>query len=131
MLSDEPVSILGEDSAPSAGDYALQSLAACYAATFAANAIDMHIDIRTLHIEVEGEFHLAGFLGLNPEVSPGFTGIRVFVDIASDKATCAQLDDLIERVEERSVIRQTFVRSVPVQTVRRTPKRGTVGDTPQ
>lgn len=116
LESDEPPALLGEDSAPSAGDYVLKALAACYTVTIAANAAAKGIDLDSLHLELEGDFDLHGFLGLDESVRPGMGELRVEVAIDSPNASREQLEELIGVVQERSPIRDTIANPVPVVT---------------
>lgn len=114
--SDEPPALLGEDTAPSAGDYVLKALAACYAVTFAANAAAQEIELESLHFDLEGDFDLHGFLGLDENVRPGMQELRVTVSIESPNASREQLEELVNAVQERSPIRDTLANPVPVVT---------------
>ena len=114
--SDEPPALLGADAAASAGEYALQALAACYAVTFAANAAAQSIELSDLRLELEGDFNLHGFLGLDDSVRPGMQEVRVRVHAASPNATREQLQGLVEAVQQRSPIRDTLASPVHVRT---------------
>jgi len=114
--SDEPPALLGQDSAASAGEYVLKGLAACYAVTFAANAAAQGIELESLHCDLEGDFDLHGFLGLDPAVRPGMQELRVKVSAESPNASRAQLEELVETVQQRSPIRDTLANPVPVVT---------------
>ncbi|MBS1895509.1 MAG: OsmC family protein [Actinobacteria bacterium] len=116
LASDEPPALLGQDSAPSAGDYVLKALAACYAVTLAANAASRGIELDSVHFDLEGDFDLHGFLGLDEAVRPGLQELRVAVDIDSPNATREQLTELVEAVQQRSPIRDTLANPVPVVT---------------
>lgn len=114
--SDEPPALLGEDTAPSAGEYVLEALAACYAVTLAANAAVREIELDSVHFDLEGDFDLHGFLGLDDEVRPGMQELRVAIDIESPNASREQLEELVQAVQERSPIRDTLAKPVPVVT---------------
>jgi uncharacterized OsmC-like protein len=114
--SDEPPALLGQDTAPSAGDYVLKALAACYAVTFSANAAAKGIELDSLHFDLHGDFDLHGFLGLDENVRPGMQELRVDVSIESPNASREQLEELVEIVQTRSPIRDTLANPVPVVT---------------
>jgi uncharacterized OsmC-like protein len=116
LQSDEPPALLGDDSAPSAGDYVLKALASCYTVTIAANAAARGIELESVRLELEGDFDLHGFLGLDANVRPGMGELRVEVAIESPHASRAQLEELIEVVQERSPVRDTIANPVPVIT---------------
>jgi uncharacterized OsmC-like protein len=116
LESDEPPALLGEDRAPSAGEYVLKALAACYAVTVAANAASRDIELESVHLALEGDFDLHGFLGLDEKVRPGMQELRVNVSIESPNASRAELEELVEVVQERSPIRDTLASPVQVIT---------------
>lgn len=113
--SDEPVALLGEDTAASPGEYALQALASCYTVTCAANAAVRGITMDSLEIELEGDFDLHGFFGLG-DVRPGMQELRVTMRIESPDASREELEDLVRTVEQRSPLRDTFANPVVVST---------------
>lgn len=116
MESDEPEALLGTDHAPNPGEYVLQALAGCYAATFAAQATVRGIELATLRLDMETDFDLQGFLGLDPQVRPGAQGIRVVVHATSNNASDEELQGLVDAVEAHSPIRDTLANPVPVTT---------------
>ncbi|MEZ5076076.1 MAG: OsmC family protein [Solirubrobacterales bacterium] len=116
LASDEPPALLGEDTAPSAGDYVLKALAACYAVTLAANAAVREIELDSVHFDLEGDFDLHGFLGLDEQIRPGMQELRIAVSIESSNTSREQLEELVRTVEERSPIRDTLAAPVPVVT---------------
>lgn len=117
MESDEPMALLGTDKAASPAQYVLQALAACYAVTTAANAAVRGIDLNSLKFEMQTDFDLHGFLGLNDSVRPGAQEIRVTVHAEARNASREQLEDLIAAVQQRSPIRDTLVNAVTIHTV--------------
>ena len=102
MSSDEPVALLGSDTAASPGEYVLQALAGCYTVTLAANAAARGITLDGYRLHLEADFDLAGFLGVDKDQSPGAQQIRVDVELDAPNATREQLDELIKVVESRS-----------------------------
>lgn len=116
MSSDEPVALLGSDTAASPGEYVLQALAGCYTVTLAANAAARGITLDGYRLHLEADFDLAGFLGVDKDQSPGAQQIRVEVELDAPNATREQLDELIKVVESRSPIRDTLMRPIEVTT---------------
>ncbi|MBF6063334.1 OsmC family protein [Nocardia terpenica] len=119
MNSDEPTQVLGTDMAVSPTEWVLQALAGCYTVTIAANAALRGISLRAVHLDLEGDVDLSGFLGLDPAARPGIGHIRVAVTLDAPDATAAELENLIEAVQQRSVVRDTLVRPVAVTTTLR------------
>lgn len=77
--ADEPLVLLGENRAPNAGEYLLQAIAACVSGTMVYHAAARGIALDGLECSVHGDVDLRGFLGLDPDVRPGFGQIRVAV----------------------------------------------------
>ena len=116
MSSDEPASLLGTDTAVSPGEYVAQALAGCYAVTTAANAASRGIQLRSMALKVEVDFDLRRFLGMPSEAPVGASEVRVLVTLDAPGHSPAELHELIAAVEQRSPIRDTLVRAVPVVT---------------
>jgi uncharacterized OsmC-like protein len=116
LKSDEPTALLGSDTGVSPGEYVLQALAGCYMVTIAANAAVRDIVLEDVRLELEADFDLRGFLGIDTSIRSGSQGIRVNVAIDSPNATSEQLKDLVHAVEKRSPIRDTLANPVDVKT---------------
>ncbi|TDD48129.1 OsmC family protein [Saccharopolyspora elongata] len=117
LESDEPAALLGTDTAASPGEYVLQALAGCYAVTYAANAAARGIELSSLRLDMEVDFDLQGFLGLDKSVRPGAQEIRVTVHAESPNTSREGLQELTEAVQQRSPIRDTLANAVCVSTV--------------
>jgi uncharacterized OsmC-like protein len=116
MASDEPAALLGSDTAISPAEHLLQALAGCYTVTLAANAAARGVELEGYRLHLEADFDLAGFLGVDPDQSPGAQGIRATLDLDAPKSTREELKDLVKLVESRSPIRDTLTRAVNVST---------------
>lgn len=116
MSSDEPAALLGTDTAVSPAEYVLQALAGCYTVTLAANAASRGIDVRSFRLGLAGDFDLAGFLGVDPEVRPGAKQLRVTVELDAPGHSREELEELVRLVEQRSPIRDTLANPVEVVT---------------
>jgi uncharacterized OsmC-like protein len=82
--ADEPLVLLGENHAPNAGEYLLHAIAACLSGTIVYHAAARGIALEGLECTVHGDVDLRGFLGLDPDVRPGFGQIRVTVTATGD-----------------------------------------------
>ena len=116
LESDEPTVLLGTDKAASPGEYILQALAGCYAVTYSSMAAMRGIELSSLTLDMQVDFDLQGFLGLDKSVRPGAQEIRVDVRATSPNATTEQLRELTELVQQRSPIRDTLANAVTVTT---------------
>ncbi len=98
---DEPNELLGINSAPNPAEYMLAGMAGCMAVTFMAGATAMNVQIDKLKLEIDGELDLQGFLGLNPEVNPGFPELK-FIFHVKGNGTQEQYEKLMKRVTMHS-----------------------------
>lgn len=116
MQSDEPAALLGTDTATSPAEHLLQALAGCYTVTLAANAASRGIELHGYRLQLEADFDLASFLGVDPGLPPGASAVRVSIDLDAPGSTREELEELVAIVEARSPIRDTLVRPVLVET---------------
>lgn len=112
---DEPPVLLGNNSGPNAVELLLQALAFCYAVGYVANAAARGIEITRMDYEIEGDFDVRPFLGLDGP-RPGFTAIRAKAIVSSPNATEEQLQDLCRYVQQTSPVRDCLANPIPVET---------------
>lgn len=98
---DEPSELLGVNSAPNPAEYMLGGMAGCMAVTFIAGATAMNIEVNQLQLEIDGELDLQGFLGLNPDINPGFPELK-FIFHVQGNGTQEQYEKLMDRVKMHS-----------------------------
>jgi uncharacterized OsmC-like protein len=115
LVGDEPPVLLGDNAGPNAVELVLQALGFCYAVGFAANAAAKGIELTSMEYELEGDFDVRSFLGLEGPRA-GFTDIRVTGRIASPNASDEQLAELCQYVQDTSPVRDCLVNEVPVTT---------------
>ncbi|MGY1433542.1 OsmC family protein [Streptomyces reniochalinae] len=116
LESDEPAALLGSDTAASPAEYVLQALAGCYAVTFATHAANRGIELSSLRLDMEADFDLQGFLGLDEKTRPGAQEIRVTVHAESPNTSRGGLLELTAFVQEHSPIRDILAHEVRVST---------------
>jgi len=75
--ADEPIVLLGSDTAPNPSEYLLTALAACVTSSLVYHAAARGIKIEEVESQVEGDVDVRGFLGLDPSVRNGFDNIRM------------------------------------------------------
>lgn len=98
---DEPTQLLGVNCAPNPAEYMLGGMAGCMAVTFMAGATAMGVQIDKLKLEIDGELDLQGFLGINPEVNPGFPELK-FIFHVKGNGSQEQYQKLMDRVSNHS-----------------------------
>ena len=115
LHGDEPPVLLGQNKGANAVELLLQALAFCYAVGFAANAAAKGIEISRMEYEIEGEFDVRPFLGIDGP-RPGFNRIKATGRVSSPNATKEQLEELCQYVQDTSPVRDSLANAVPVET---------------
>ena len=101
IAADEPPELLGQNSAPNPQELLLAAFNACIAVGYVANAAVMGVTLENVEIETEGELNLRGFLGIDPNVKPGYESIRYKVRLAGN-GTREQYQAIHEQVLKTS-----------------------------
>jgi uncharacterized OsmC-like protein len=96
MHADEPAVLLGEDQAANAPEHVLAGLSACLTGTLVYHSASRGLNLESVESEYEGDIDLHGFLGLDPNVRPGFREIRVKFRVKGD-ADEATIQELLRR----------------------------------
>ncbi|MGI0479799.1 OsmC family protein [Geminocystis sp. CENA526] len=106
---DEPLTLLGEDTAPNPSEAVLAALGSCLSVGIHANAITRGINLRKLELNLEGDINITGVWGIGDlsEKRLGFTDIRVKVNVEGD-ATREELEDLISHSNNWSPVANTL-----------------------
>jgi len=79
IVADEPFELLGENTAPNPQELLMAAFNACIMVGYVANAAIMGVKMEKVEIETSGELDLRGFLGLDPNVKPGYDSIHYVV----------------------------------------------------
>lgn len=96
------------------GDLLLGALAACAQLTCQMVASAMGIEAERIEAVVEGDLDLRGTLGIDREVSAGFTEIRLRFEIDAPGASEKELAKLVEKTECYCTVLQTLRAPSPV-----------------
>jgi uncharacterized OsmC-like protein len=113
----EPPVLLGANEGANPVEFLLHALAGCVTTTTILHATARGITIRRLRTELEGDIDLQGFLGLDPNVPPGYEAIRIRMEIEAD-CSDEELEDLLDFSREHSPVCNTICRPVPVTVER-------------
>lgn len=113
LRADEPVVLLGEDSAPNPVEYLLHALAACVTTGMVYHAAARGIQIEEVESSFEGDIDLHGFLGLDPKVRNGYQGIRVNFKLKANVPD-EQLQEIVKLGTGRSPVFDSLTNGVPV-----------------
>lgn len=98
---DEPLELLGENSAPNPQEMLMTALNACVMVGYVAGASVKGIRLDSIEIETHGELDLRGFLGIDPDVRPGYDKVHYTVRIKGD-GTDADFREIHETVLKTS-----------------------------
>lgn len=101
VTADEPIDLLGTDSAPNPQELLMTALNACMAVGYVAQAAVHGIELDRLEIETSGQLDLRGFLGLDEDVAPGYRQLDYTVRIGG-KGTAEQFHDIHRAVMKTS-----------------------------
>lgn len=109
----EPPVLLGNNEGANPVEFLLHALAGCVTTTTVLHATARGIQIHRLSTELEGAIDLQGLLALDDDVSPGYRGITIRMDIEADCSE-EELDDLLGFARDHSPVCTTVCRPVPV-----------------
>ncbi|MEX1109004.1 MAG: OsmC family protein [Dongiaceae bacterium] len=98
---DEPLELLGENTAPNPQEYLMAALNACVMVGYVAGAAIRGIKLESVEIETQGELDLRGFLGIDPDVKPGYDRLHYTVRIKGN-GTTEQFREIHETVIKTS-----------------------------
>ncbi|POH71754.1 OsmC family protein [Arthrobacter glacialis] len=119
LNSDEPIGLMGTDTAVSPAEYILKGLAGCYMVTLASLAAARAIEIEAIRLTLSFDIDLSGFLGIDKTVRKGAQQIAIDIEIDSPGTPREVLMDLVQALEATSPIRDTLANPVPVATILR------------
>jgi uncharacterized OsmC-like protein len=101
IVADEPSELLGQNTAPNPQELLMAAFNACIMVGYVATAAVMGVTLEKVEIETQGELDLRGFLGLDPNVKPGYDSIRYVVRMKGD-GTAEQFAAIHENVRKTS-----------------------------
>lgn len=107
--ADQPVFLVGQNTAPNAVEYLLHALNSCLSTTLVAHASVQGIRLDAVEVFSEGDMDARGFFGVSDEVNRGYERIRVNMEVKSD----ADVETLTS-LAMYSPVYEVVSRSVPV-----------------
>ena len=94
---DEPLELGGSNMFANPQEHLIAALNACMTVGYVAQCAVRGITLESLEIETNGEIDLRGFLGIDPNVAPGYEGLAYTVRIKGN-ATKQQFAEIHEAV---------------------------------
>jgi uncharacterized OsmC-like protein len=101
IVADEPIELLGGNSAPNPQELLMAAVNACMMVGYVANAALRGVTLESCEIATEGSLDLRGFLGLSDAVPPGYEVLRYTVTMRGD-GTPEQYREIHEAVQKTS-----------------------------
>ena len=98
---DEPFELGGSNVHANPQEHLLAALNACMMVGYVAQCALRGITLESLQIETEGDIDLRGFLGLDPDIVPGYESLSYTVRIKGD-GTPEQFEEIHEAVKATS-----------------------------
>ncbi len=112
---DEPLELCGTNQYANPQEYLITVLNACMIVGYTASCALEGIELEELRIETEGDIDLRGFLGLSPEVKPGYGQLRYTVHIKGN-GTPEQFEKIHRNVMATSPNYYNVCNPVPLQS---------------
>ena len=113
FVIDEPAPLAGDDVAASPVEYALGALIGCQVVVYRLYAQALGIQVDDVRVNAEGDLDAARLLGKDPSVRPGFSAIRVHVEITGPE-TQERYEELRAAVEANCPIQDLFSNPTPI-----------------
>lgn len=101
IKTDEPVELLGGNTAPNPQEVLMAGLNACMMVGYVAGCAMHGIELDSITIETEGELDLRGFLGIDAAVPPGYRELHYTIRLKGN-GTPEQYQDVHETVMKTS-----------------------------
>ena len=115
VVVDQPEALGGSDAGAGPVELALGALVACQVAIFRFHAAKQGLTIGDLRVTADGDLDVRGFFGFDASVRPGFSGIRVKVEISGPE-TDDTYRALAATVDAHCPVLDLFSNPTPVET---------------
>ncbi|MCF7849773.1 MAG: OsmC family protein, partial [Kiritimatiellales bacterium] len=113
VVLDQPVNVAGTDTGPTSLELMLAALAGCIGTMGRVIAMQRKINLRGMHIKVEGELELDGLLGKSAEKRTGFDGLTITVDVDADM-TDEEKEAFLHEVDLRCPVSENLLNNTPI-----------------
>jgi len=111
---DEPPALGGTDTAANPVEVALAALGSCQVITYQFWAARLGIQLDSISVTVIGDLDLHGFFGFSLNTRPGFSGVRVEVELTGP-AEAERYEELKREVDEHCPVLDLFRNETPVK----------------
>ena len=115
FVIDEPIELLGEDTAANPQEYLMGAMNACILNTYVIAAAMKGIKLEKVEMETEGELDLRGFLGIDKDVIPGYKELKYKVRLKGN-GTPEQYEEVHKTVVATSPNYYNISRAIELNT---------------
>lgn len=115
LETDEPTPLGGTDKAIDPMELLLAAVGTCLQIGWVTHANRRGIDFRSLRIETRGDYDLRGYLGLDPDVPPGYLSITYTVEVDTD-ADPGALEEIRVAAENGSPVTQNVLKGTAIRS---------------
>ncbi|KAA0023960.1 OsmC family protein [Antrihabitans cavernicola] len=112
---DEPQALGGENTAPNPVEFYLAALISCQVVTYRFWSERLGITFDDIAIDAEGDLDVRGFFGLDDDVRPGFTAVRVEVAVRGPESP-ERYRELQDAVDAHCPVLDLTKAPTPVET---------------
>lgn len=112
---DEPLALCGTNQYANPQEYLMAALNSCMMVGYAAVCALEGIKLQSMYIEIEGDIDLRGFLGIDPDVKPGYDSLSYTVHLKGD-GTPEQFQRVHEFVMRTSPNRFNIANAIALKT---------------
>ncbi|MBM6591466.1 OsmC family protein [Brevibacterium sp. RIT 803] len=113
---DEPTPLAGDDVAPNPVEYALGALISCQIVVYRLYAHNLGLTIESLDVSAEGDLDVQGLFGADDTVRPGFSTVRVNVEITGPDSDEAY-QELQKTVDAHCPVFDIFTNPTPIDVI--------------
>lgn len=113
---DEPPALAGDDAAASPVEYALAALIGCQIVMYRLYAQQLGIPVDDIRVRAEGDLDAARLLGKDPGVRPGFTAVRLHVELDGPESA-ERYAELRAAVDANCPVFDLFANPTPVEVI--------------
>ena len=112
---DEPLELCGSNKFANPQEYLLSAFNACIMVGYVAVSALEGVALDSIRIETEGDIDLRGFLGIDPEVAPGYESLKYTVFIKGN-GTKEQFEKIHEFVTQTAPNRYNLGNAIMLNT---------------
>jgi uncharacterized OsmC-like protein len=113
LEGDEPPVLLGKNHGVNAVEALLHAIGSCLSVGIVYNGAARGITIKSLSFDIDGDLNLHAFLGLSDTIRPGYSNIRVKINIDTDSSR-DKVEELLKYVENTSPVVDCIRNPVPI-----------------